>query len=264
MKENSKKCPSGKYNVPALSRGLNVLEEISRFPQGVTLSEISGGIPPATLYRILTTLTSLGYIVRDPGDRYRISRKLLTIGNRAIDRNHLVERALPAMRELRDLTGETALLASLYGSEGVVLAQVESNQAVKVTVRIGHHFPLHSAAPGKAILAFLPESERLPLLEQMDFTPFTDETIRDRETFEKVLVQVRENGFAFDFGEELADIRCLAAPVLDEKGYPEGAVWISGPASRLPNYKIKGLWKHVVMCAEKISSKRTEESEKWM
>ena len=264
MKKISEITDNEKYIVPALYRGLNILEELSKVPGGLTLSEIPGNLPAATLYRILTTLTKLGYIIRDPGDRYRISRKLLTIGSRAVNRNNLVERALPVMRELRDLTGETALLASLYGNEGVVLAQVESNQAVKVTVRIGHHFPLHSAAPGKAILAFLPEEERSMILDQIEFTQFTDETITDPFIFDKTLIKVRKNGFAFDMGEELEDIRCIAAPILDENGYPEGALWISGPASRMPNYKLKKLWKHVTMCAGKINSDTTERMEKWM
>ncbi|MBE6406652.1 MAG: IclR family transcriptional regulator [Lentisphaerae bacterium] len=254
MKEKIQSLENEKYIVPALYRGLNVLEELSRYPRGVTLTEIPGDIPPATLYRILTTLTRLGYVVRDPNDRYRLSRKLLSLGSRAINRNDLVERALPIMRELRDLTGETVLLASLYGTEGVVLAQVESNQAVKVTIQIGHHFPLHSAAPGKAILAYLPEEERSMILEQMVFTRFTESTITDRGTFEKTLQQVRKNGYAFDYGEELEDIRCAAAPLLDENNYPEGAIWISGPASRLPNHTLKKHLKHVIACAEKINA----------
>ena len=254
MKEKLKELENEKYIVPGLYRGLNVLEEISRHPEGVMLSELSGNIPPATLFRILTTLAKLGYITRDFGDRYRLSRKLLTLGNHGFNRNNLVERALPVMRALRDLTGETVLLASLYGSEGVVLAQVESNQAVKVTIRIGHHFPLHSAAPGKAILAFLPEEEREMILDQMTFTRFTEETIIERELFEKILIRDRKNGFSFDFGEELEDIRCAAAPILDPQGYPEGAIWISGPASRLTNSKLKKLAMKV-----KEYAKKTEE-----
>lgn len=241
MKEKIKELENEKYIVPGLYRGLNVLEEISRHPSGITLSELTGNIPTATLYRILTTLIKSGYIVREPGDRYRLSKKLLVLGNRGINRNNLVERALPVMRELRDLTGETVLLASLYGTKGVVLAQVESNQAVKVMIEIGHHFPLHSAAPGKAILAFLPEEERKMILDQLTFPRFTEKTIVDPGIFDKGLLKDRKNGFSFDFGEEMEDIRCAGAPILDVQGYPEGAIWISGPASRLPNSKLKKL-----------------------
>ena len=158
------------------------------------------------------------------------------------------------MRKLRDLTGETVLLASLYGSEGVVLAQVESNQPVKVTIRIGHHFPLHSAAPGKILLAYLSQNEQDEIIEKMNFTPFTDKTTTDRTAFKKILEQVRKNGFAFDLGEELPDIRCAAVPVLDANNYPEGAIWFSGPASRLPNYKLKEHLEHLLKYVNKINS----------
>lgn len=56
--------------------------------------------------------------------------------------------------------GETAMLGVLYGGEGVVIESVKSNRAVCVSVRIGHHYPLHTAAPAKAMLAFLPDGER--------------------------------------------------------------------------------------------------------
>ena len=258
MKGRIKEIEDEKYFVPAIYRGMQVLEELSTAPRGLTLSEFSGGYPVATLYRILTTLHKLGYLIREAGDRYRLSRKLLTLGNRAVNRSNLVERALPLMRELRDAGGETVLLATLYGAEGVVLAQVESNQAVKVSIRIGHHFPLHSAAPGKAMLAFLPSDELEYILEQMVFTPFTADTITGREEFEKTLKQVRRNGVAFDRGEELADIRCVAAPLLDGAGYPQGAIWLSGPASRLPNGKLRELAKIVRQCAERINANGDE------
>ena len=166
------------YLVPALERGLNILELLSRHPRGLQMGEMQElQLPPASLYRLLTTLVELGYVIRGDGDRYRLGRKLLTLGYRSIDASSLVEKALPVMRELRNRTGETVMLGVLYGAEGVVVESVKSDQAVCVSVRIGHHYPLHTAAPAKAMLAFLPDREREELLAKIRFTKFTEATI---------------------------------------------------------------------------------------
>ena len=94
------------YLVPALERGFRVLELLSLHPAGLTMAEMNSlELPPASLYRLLVTLSELGYVIRDDHDRYRLGRKLLTLGYRSVDEMSLVEKALSPMRDLRDRTG---------------------------------------------------------------------------------------------------------------------------------------------------------------
>ena len=241
------------YLVPALERGLNILELLSRHPRGLQMGEMQElRLPPASLYRLLTTLVELGYVIRGDGDRYRLGRKLLTLGYRSIDASSLVEKALPVMRELRNRTGETVMLGVLYGAEGVVVESVKSDQAVCVSVRIGHHYPLHTAAPAKAMLAFLPDREREELLAKIRFTKFTEATITNAREFERELAEVRRTGIACDRGEELRELRCAGAPILDGKSYPVAAIWIGGPESRLDPETLAKCGTLVKAAAERI------------
>ena len=146
---------------------------------------------------------------------------------------------MPFLRKARDLSEETVLLGVLNGQEGIVLACVESPQAVKVSIQIGHHFPLHTAAPAKAILAVLPEDERAEILKSIKYTRFTSSTITTEKEFRKELAEVKKRGLAFDRGEELDDLYCIAAPILNEEKYPVAAIWCSGPASRFDAAKEK-------------------------
>ena len=91
------------YMVPALERGLRILELLAEHPEGLMMNEMNAlGLPTASLYRMLVTLSELGYVIRDDDDRYRLGRKLLTLGYSSMDEGSLVEKALGAMRELRD------------------------------------------------------------------------------------------------------------------------------------------------------------------
>ena len=247
---------SEKHIVPALFRGLKLLEIIAEHPEGAAFSLLvqETGLPTASVYRMVETLEKSGYVKHSIDRRYRISRKLLKLGSLSYGEHSLVERAMPFLRKARDLSGETVLLGVLNGQEGIVLACVESPQAVKVSIQIGHHFPLHTAAPAKAILAVLPEDERAEILKSIKYTRFTSLTITTEKEFRKELAEVKNRGIAFDRGEELDDLRCIAAPILNEENYPVAAIWCSGPASRFHAAKEKVIAKIIRETAGEIGN----------
>ncbi len=116
------------------------------------------------------------------------------------------------LQKLRDATGETALMGRLIGSSGVVLQQSSSKHPIKVQVEIGTRFPLHTAAPAKAILAWLPKADCMAALAELKFKRFTEKTIGSLKEFELVLARCRKDGYSIDAGEEVEGITCIAAP----------------------------------------------------
>jgi len=52
-------------------------------------------------------------------------------------------------------------------------------------------------------------------------------------TLARVCAQVRADGFAFDDGEYLTEVRCVAAPIRDPQGEIVASVGISSPLARL-------------------------------
>jgi len=226
----------GPYLVPALVRGLGILEYLSTRPEGATVSDgaTSMKLPKPSVFRMMVTLAELGYLQREAdGSSYRLGRKLLSIGYSVVDQQGLLQKSVDILRQLREITGETATLSVLSGNEGIIVEQFPSNHAVKVIVQIGHRFPLHTAAPGKALLAFLPEDEKNQVTDSLKYKKFTDTTITSKREFLEELARVKNSGVAFDRGEELEDLRCVAAPVLDHYGYPVAALCASGPSSRI-------------------------------
>ena len=243
------------YMVPALERGLRIIELLADNPGGLSMSEMSClKLPQASLYRLLVTLSELGYVLRDSSDRYRLNRKLLTLGYKAMDQNGLTEIAASPMRRLCRRINETVVLGVISGNEGVAIDTVRSEQPVCVSVKIGHHFPLHTAAPAKAVMAFLPEEELSALLDGITYTKFTERTICNRKTLLAELEKVRKDHIAFDLGEELSDLRCAASPIFDSRHYPVAAVWMTGPESRLNRERLLDMAEEVKLTAEEISS----------
>lgn len=248
-----------RYVVPNVMRALEILEVLGDSPEELGVSEVASrlGIPKNSAFRILVTLERAGYLLRnDRSKRYRLSQKLLRLGYAAVDDSSLLEKALPILRELRDATGETTLLGALSDKGGgVVLEELAGKHPVKVLVNVGTRFPLHTAAPAKAILAFLPREERDSLLEDCAFYRFNSHTLAGRAELLSELEQVRERGYSIDRGEEVEGVTCVGAPVFNYRGRPTAAVWVTAPASRLGEGQYERIGTVVAAYGDRISER---------
>jgi len=145
----------------------------------------------------------------------------------------MVEKAIDVMRQLRDEVNETVLLGTLVGNRGVILEQVLSTQPLKVMVDPGHNFALHTAAPAKAMLAYMSQEDQSKIIDSITYTRFNENTIITKRQFIKNLNGVREKGYATDLAEEIFNLNCVACPIFNHKLEPIAAIWITGPADRL-------------------------------
>jgi DNA-binding IclR family transcriptional regulator len=236
-----------KYSVPNLDRALSILEILSVAPAGLTLSEIAATleIPTNSVFRISRTLEERGYLERNEATKkFLLTQKLLRLSCApAAGERSLTESALETMRGLRDRTLETVLLGTISGAEGIVLEQVPGRHPFRFCVDVGVRFELHTAAPGKAMLAALPPAEACALMDRMPFTRFNARTITKRSAFEAELRLTQARGFGVDEGEEREGAHCVGSVIFDRQGAPAGGIWITGPSSRLPasNFDSVGL-----------------------
>ncbi len=222
---------------PALSRGLALVEALDAEPEGLTLTELSEAIdsPKNSTLRLIQVLVDQGWAVRDPATlRVRLTSKVLRLGQPRVNELSFAESALPAMRRLRDESGETVQLGVLSGEEAVVIEKQESRLPVRIGVDVGLRLPLHDNACGKVMLAFLPDAERERLLARIPLPATTPNTIIDRAALRLHCEQVRKQGYALDVDEIYEGIRCVGVPIFDHAGNLMAALWISGPAKRLP------------------------------
>ena len=221
---------------PALDRSLALLEFISAHSDGVTTAEIREalGFSANLVFRLTKALSVHGYVERDlAGSRFVLTQKLLTLVQPKREDRSLAQLSWETLRLLRDSTGESAHIGIRSGFDCVVLERVIGPSLFKYYVEAGARGPLHAGAPGKVMLAWLPEGELELALSQMELTRITDATITSKRAFAAALKEVRGKGYAMDLGETLEGLRCLGAPVFDAEGRVCASVWITAPAPRL-------------------------------
>lgn len=235
------------------------MELLLDYPKGLQQSEIASLLrcSKTSVFRISMTLVEYGYLVRDEETKaLRLSRKLIAMGNRTLGEDDLMSTSVDVMRKLRDLIKETVLIGTVVESEFVVLGQVLGSHPFKFSLDLGTRVPIHTAAPGKAILAFLPEVERDQVLAKMPFNKFNERTITSVQTFIHELELVQKMGFALDRGEQLTGIHCVSAPVFNRHGYPIAAIWTTGPTDRIRecDFEQVGGWmkEHAGMISQRL------------
>ena len=128
MKKNTKN-----RMVPALARGLNVLELLAKEESELTLRSISErlGIPTPSLWRILRVLRDNGYVLLDPDKKtYRLGFKFLYLGNILLNEMGFRSGARAYLKQLVDLTGETAELSARVKDQLILIDQVEGPEDI--------------------------------------------------------------------------------------------------------------------------------------
>ena len=247
-----------RYHIPNLKRALDVFELLAKNNSGLTLSEISAATKYSknSIFRIICTLQDCGYVVKDnDGRKIVMSRKLAALGYAGFGESNIVEKSMDVIRAMRDELGETAMLGTLLQDECVMIEQAPGRFPFKFLGEIGMRISLQVSAPGKAILAYLSGDEISQRVGNMKFVKYTENTITNRRDYLKELEKVRTLGYVSDYGEEIAGVHCLGAPVFNAHGYPVASIWITGPANRLPKEKFDEVGKIIRGYADKISER---------
>src|SRR5690606_10475408 len=120
------------------------------------------------------------------------------------------------------------------GAEFVYLDRVESAFPLRMELRPGTRVPLHCSASGKLFLAHLGAARRQALLDGLELSRFTATTLVQRSALEAELATIRRQGHAFDAGEFVDGLVCIAVPVrtAGERGL-RCALALQAPSARV-------------------------------
>ena len=191
----SKSSSKGKYHVPAIERGMAVIEILAKSPHSLSLTEISKrlDVTGGTMFRVLTTLEILGYVNKnDTTGNYSLTLKLYELAHSQPPVANLLEAATIPMEELTQKLNESCHLSVLRNSKLVVLKEALSMDRIRLSVSIGSQFSAIKTSSGRLLLAFLEEDLlELTLDNSPDYQQLNGE---QRETLHSKLADIRKSG----------------------------------------------------------------------
>jgi DNA-binding IclR family transcriptional regulator len=223
--------------VKAVESAGRILEVLARAQKPVALRELASGghMSPGKVHRYLASFLTSGLARQDPDTRrYSLGPLAMRLGLAALKSHQPLHDAILLQRELRNHLDETLVL-SVWGAQGPTVVHVEeSSQPIIMTMRIGAALPMLATATGLVFAAFLPRHFTEPFMmaslkAEEGFNVFA----RDSASIERLINQVREQGYAYNQGHLMPGVSALAFPLIDRVATLVAVMAVMGRHERL-------------------------------
>ncbi len=212
MKKSSKN--SQKYYVPALEKGLDILEVLAAAQVPQSLSDLARrlGRTSSELFRMLNALERRHFIERDPvSGKCRLTLRLYQLAHTHSPVEKLLRPATMQMRTLAEQIKESCHISILDGSRLVVLAQADSPAIYRFSVEVGSAFSPLRTASGRLLLAHCGEDEFRHFCESSE--EYRRWNVTARKKLAAQLAEIRRRGFSTAHNEPIIGIRSYAVLV---------------------------------------------------
>lgn len=222
------------FSVRALVRGLSILGLFDVDHREWTIDELAEqtGLLRMTAYRMVRTLESMAFLVRDPSaNRYRLGPAALALTYIAEDNSALVDAARPFLERLTKETGESVTLAVDIDGFPVCVDIINTARPFKRRTARGRILGDLVSVHGKLFAAFKSPDEREALLTapRPQHTPYSE---MDNDVLRAELEQVATDGVAYDMEGVYLGTCAVGAPVRDQVGNIAATVSVVVPTGR--------------------------------
>jgi IclR family KDG regulon transcriptional repressor len=244
------------FMVRALAKGLSILALFDAENREWTLDEIAerAGLPRMTAYRMIRTMESAWYLVRDSvTNRYHLGPALLSSTYLSEGYAELAAIVRPYLQELTEKTGEAATLAVEVDGVSVSVDMVDTPRPLRREVAVGRIIGDTASANGKVFAAFKSGAEREVILAS-SHPQMTVNTITEPKALAEELDRVASAGVAFDLEERNIGTCAVAAPVRDQLGMVVAAISLIVPTGRFGPKEKKIYAEDVKVSAAAISA----------
>lgn len=242
--------------VQAVSIALHILEFIARSGRAVGVTELARSLEmnKSRVYRHLQTLVELRYLSQDSdSERYRVTARLMSLGQAASENNDIAVMARPVMVTLRERFGHSVVLSAAEGLGVSILLTLPGTSNIEIGVKPGSILSLHASAQGKVALAF-GEEDLLRGIMQKRLQTYTPDTITDPLRLAAELAAIRKQGWAAAPNQAIVGLNAVAAPLFDSGGKYCASLAFVDSIQYLPAEPNFDLTDALVQAARKLSA----------
>ena len=248
------------YLSGSIKKALSIMECVGKSTRPLKASEVANitKLERATAFRILTYLTSLGYIFKDVNTNlYSVGHKIFEFGDKSDYLKTLTTLCLDYIRKLSTETQHITYLAVLEGPHVVYCEKIDpSGDTAPRAFRM--RIDAHSCALGKAMLAYKSHEELKEIYKSYSLYKHTANTITSLDKLYVELRKIRNLGYSVNEAETFNYVYGVGAPILDSQNRAIAAISLSGTKGSVNVKTIPSLAKKVTETSLEISSKLLE------
>lgn len=208
-----------RYAVPALDKGLDVLELLAREAGGLSLNEIARalGRTSSELFRMVVALARRGYIEQRDGDRYVLTLRLFELAHRHKPIKSLTAAAAPLMLDIVHRALQSCHLTVFHAGRVMVVGEVDSPERYAFGMKVGALVGLTDTASGYVLLAFQDDKTRRAMLESHQ--EVEGELDLNSTQLAKIVRDVARKGYAEVQSRQTRGVTNIAFPIRGPTGH---------------------------------------------
>ncbi len=245
-----------KNRVPAVERAFDILEYLMSRNEALSIKEISEDltIPNATVFRIVKSLESKGYVYKkEIGGKYILGARAVSFGSSVNKESNLSQIANAFMYELAKKSGQTVQLGVLFEYQIMYIDQIRTTDSLIRIEPTREPFEVDISAGGKVMVAYLSEEKQKKFLAQAVLSKHIRNSDVARNDFSRELVEVKSQGYAIDDEEFARGIRCIAAPIFNNKQECIASLGITGHTLEISLERMDYFIQLTIDVAKKVS-----------
>ena len=244
------------YLSGSVKKALAIIECVGKSPKPLKSSEVANltQLERATAFRILTYLTSLGYLFKDVTNNLSsLGHKIFEFGDKSDFLKTLTSYSIEHIRDLSKDTQLITYLAVLEGPHIVYCDRVEpSGESAPRSFRMRQD--AHSTALGKAMLAYKSFDELKEIYKTYTLHKHTENTITSLDKLYIQLRKIRKDGYSTNEAETFNYVYGVGAPILDKQNRAIAAISLSGTKSTINVKNTPKLAERTILTATLIAN----------
>ena len=248
------------YISGSIKKALSIIECVGKSTRPLKASEVANStkLERATAFRILTYLTSLGYLFKDvETNLYSLGHKIFEFGDKSDYLKTLTTLCLDSIRNLSIETDHITYLAVLEGPHVVYCDKVDpTGDSAPRAFRM--RLDAHSCALGKAMLAYKSLEELKEIYKSYSLHKHTGNTITSLDKLHFELRKVRSIGYSVNEAETFDYVYGVGAAILNSQNRAVAAISLSGTKGSINVKTIPNLASKVIEASRNISLKLLE------
>lgn len=206
---------------------------VDRHTWGVSEVAEALDMPRSSAHALLTSTVDIGLLQMRGRGRYSIGWRVLELSEVLRSRTDIRSVAAPILEQFVRENRETTHLAVIDRMTVLYIDKVMGTHNLTVQgARVGARLEAHCTAVGKLLLAHQDPARVEEYYSNHPLPRFTPTTITSLPKLMEALVEVRRTGAAYDIGEQITELRCIAVPVRDEMGAVVAALSCTMPETR--------------------------------
>jgi DNA-binding IclR family transcriptional regulator len=248
------------YLSGSIKKALSIIECVGKSTRPLKASEVANltNLERATAFRILTYLTSLGYLFKDMNTNlYSLGHKIFEFGDKSDYLKTLTTLCLDFIRKLSMETTHITYLAVLEGPHVVYCDRVDpSGDSAPRAFRM--RLDAHSCALGKAMLAYKSLEELKEIYKSYSLHKHTSNTITSLDKLHIELRKIRSRGYSLNEAETFDYVYGIGTAIIDSQNRAIAAISLSGTKGTINVKSIPILAQKVIETSKMISLKLIE------